>query len=148
MCSSDLVPLRDIPVERLGGEVEDLITHSYAEYLKTARDDVRVLLGRFRHVDAAQKVVGVGSVGTRCAILLLQGADERDLLFLQIKEARASVLERYLAPSTYAHPGHRVVNGQRLMQGASDPFLGWGDGPLGRHFYWRDRKSTRLNSSH
>jgi uncharacterized protein (DUF2252 family) len=82
-------------------------------------------LEEYRYVHAARKVVGVGSVGTRCWILLLVGRDDRDPLFLQVKEAGRSVLEGFLGPSTYRHHGQRVVAGQRLMQAASDIFLGW-----------------------
>jgi len=79
----------------------------------------------FRYVHAARKVVGVGSVGTRCFILLLTGRDEADPLVLQVKEAQASVLEAHLAASAHPHHGQRVVAGQRLMQAATDAFLGW-----------------------
>jgi hypothetical protein len=79
----------------------------------------------FRYVHAARKVVGVGSVGTRCYLLLLSGRDQNDPLFLQVKEAQASVLEPYAGPSPYPHHGQRVVMGQRLMQAATDIFLGW-----------------------
>jgi uncharacterized protein (DUF2252 family) len=82
-------------------------------------------LEEYRYVHAARKVVGVGSVGTRCYILLLVGRDEHDPLFLQVKEAQPSVLERFLGPSAYPHAGQRVVAGQRLMQAATDAFLGW-----------------------
>jgi len=94
-------------------------------YRPTVQEDRRVLLRKYHCVDVAQKVVGVGSVGTRCYVVLLLGNDSNDPLLLQIKEAQASVLERHLGPS--AHPNHaeRVVNGQRLMQAASDLFLGW-----------------------
>ncbi|HEX7292981.1 MAG TPA: DUF2252 family protein, partial [Solirubrobacterales bacterium] len=85
----------------------------------------RRLLGRFRYVDAARKVVGVGSVGTRAWILLLLGRDGGDPLILQFKEAQASVLEPYLGESDFDNHGRRVVEGQRLMQAASDSFLGW-----------------------
>ena len=82
-------------------------------------------LEEFQYVHAARKVVGVGSVGTRCYLLLLVGRDARDPLFLQVKEANASVLERFANLSAYRHHGERVVVGQRLMQGATDIFLGW-----------------------
>jgi len=82
-------------------------------------------LEEFRYVHAARKVVGVGSVGTRCYILLLIGRDQDDPLFLQVKEAQASVLEPYAGRSAYPHHGQRVVMGQRLMQAAGDIFLGW-----------------------
>jgi len=89
-------------------------------------------------VDAARKVVGVGSVGTRAFIVLLQGRDAEDPLFLQIKEATASVLEAYLPESRYEQHGERVVQGQRMMQAASDIYLGWTKGlDVNRHYYWR-----------
>jgi len=102
------------------------------------------LLDRFEVVDLARKVVGGGSVGTRCIIVLMQGRDIDDPLFLQVKEAGASVLEPYLGRSKFAHGGHRVVAGQRLMQAASDIFLGWMTGkPAGRHFYWRQLRDMK-----
>ena len=138
-----IVPLSDFPVEALGGDPVDIVRHAFLDYVQTVRDDVRVLLGRYSYVDSALKVVGVGSVGTRCVIVLMQGADEGDLLFLQVKEAGPSVLEAHLGASAYAHPGQRVVAGQRLMQSASDAFLGWADGPAGRHFYWRQLRDWK-----
>ena len=96
-----------------------------ARYRTTLSDERRLLLGRFRTQDAARKVVGVGSVGTRCYVLLLLGDRHDDPLLLQVKQATASVLEPYAGRSRYRHPGHRVVNGQRLLQTASDIFLGW-----------------------
>ena len=92
------------------------------------RDDRRQLLERFRFVDLARKVVGVGSVGTRAFIVLLEGRDEQDPLFLQVKEATASVLEDHLPRSRYKRHGERVVQGQRMMQAASDICLGWTKG--------------------
>ena len=94
-------------------------------YRPTVQEDRRVLLSRYHCVDVAQKVVGVGSVGTRCYVVLLLGNDSNDPLLLQIKEAQASVLERHLGPSIYPNHAQRVVSGQRLMQAASDLFLGW-----------------------
>ncbi|MEI6724835.1 MAG: DUF2252 family protein, partial [Actinomycetes bacterium] len=96
-------------------------------------------------VDVARKVVGVGSVGTICLIVLLRGRDEDDPLILQVKEATRSVLEPYLGRSRYQHSGHRVVGGQRLMQAASDIFLGWMSGPAGRHFYWRQLRDMKAS---
>jgi uncharacterized protein (DUF2252 family) len=110
-------------------------------YRATLEDDRRRLLERFRFVDAARKVVGVGSVGTRAWIVLLLGRDDRDPLFLQMKEAQASVLEPYLGKSRFSNHGHRVVDGQRLTQAASDIFLGWirtdGIDGVERDFYVR-----------
>ncbi|NUU24357.1 MAG: DUF2252 domain-containing protein [Streptomycetaceae bacterium] len=109
----------------------------FADYRASLPDDVRTLLDRFRLVDAARKVVGVGSVGTRCFVALLLGRDRGDPLFLQVKEAEAAVLARHHRAEGPAHQGRRVVAGQRLLQAASDIFLGWATGPEGRHFYWR-----------
>ncbi|MGW4891662.1 DUF2252 domain-containing protein [Kitasatospora sp. NPDC004240] len=122
----------------------------FSDYRGTLAEDRRVLLDRYRFVDAARKVVGVGSVGTRCFIILLEGRDERDPLFLQVKEATASVLEEHLprtadpaAEAPLAHGGRRVVTGQRLMQAASDIFLGWTTGAAGRHFYGRQLRDMK-----
>ena len=102
------------------------------------------MLERFEIVDAARKVVGVGSVGTRAFIVLLQGRDAQDPLFLQIKEATASVLEEHLGKSRYEQHGERVVQGQRMMQAASDIFLGWTKGlDVNRHFYWRQLRDMK-----
>src|SRR5438132_107510 len=113
------------------------------EYLASLPDERRMMIFRYRSVDIAQKVVGVGSVGTRCAIVLaLGGAEGDDPLFMQIKEASASVLEPYAGASPYANHGERVVIGQRLMQAASDILLGWSIFN-GRDYYarqpWRER---------
>ena len=102
-----------------------------------------MLLDRYELKDIAIKVVGVGSVGTFCAVMLLM-ASEQDPLFLQVKEARPSVLEAYAGKSIYPNHGQRVVNGYRLMQSASDIFLGWTKGKLGRHFYVRQLKDMKL----
>ena len=109
----------------------------FTDYRATMPENRRDFLERYRFVDFALKVVGVGSVGTRCFILVLQGRDESDPLILQAKEATASVLEPYLQPSLHDHHGQRVVVGQQLMQGTSDIFLGWTRGPGGRGFYLR-----------
>jgi uncharacterized protein (DUF2252 family) len=114
-----------------------------AQYRATLPDDRRTLLERFELSDVAIKVVGVGSVGTRCAVALLM-AGENDSLFLQFKEARASVLERYAGRSRYANHGERVVEGQRLMQAASDMFLGWTKDPTLRvDFYVRQLRDCK-----
>uniref|UniRef100_A0AAU2K0P0 DUF2252 domain-containing protein n=1 Tax=Streptomyces sp. NBC_00049 TaxID=2903617 RepID=A0AAU2K0P0_9ACTN len=115
----------------------------FGEYRSTLPEERRLLLDRFRLVDAARKAVGVGSVGTRCFIVLLTGRDERDPLFLQIKEAGRSVLEDHLPADGHGHHGHRVVAGQRLLQAASDIFLGWMTGPAGRHFYGRQLRDMK-----
>ncbi|MGA5064289.1 DUF2252 domain-containing protein [Streptomyces exfoliatus] len=115
----------------------------FSDYRSSLAEERRVLLDRYRFVDAARKVVGVGSIGTRCFVLLLEGRDEGDPLILQIKEAGRSVLEPYLPSSAYAHQGRRVVCGQRLIQAASDIFLGWMTGPEERHFYWRQLRDMK-----
>ncbi|MFJ6619219.1 DUF2252 domain-containing protein [Kitasatospora sp. NPDC091335] len=121
----------------------------FSDYRSTLAEDRRVLLDRYRFVDAATKVVGVGSVGTRCYIVLLEGQGGRDPLFLQLKEAGRSVLEEHLPPLrpeaevTVHHGGRRVVTGQHLMQAASDIFLGWTTGPAGRHFYGRQLRDMK-----
>jgi uncharacterized protein (DUF2252 family) len=122
-----IVPLRDlaeiagVPPERMIDALHDL----FRRYRRTLLPDRRHLLEQFQWTDVARKVVGVGSVGTRCWIALLDGRDADDPLFLQVKEANASVLEPYLGKSQYGNHGQRVVLGQRLMQSASDIFLGW-----------------------
>ncbi len=121
--------------ERLRGLVE--------AYRPTVQEDRRVLLSKYRVEDIAQKVVGVGSVGTRCYVVLLLGNDGNDPLLLQIKEARASVLERHLGPSAYPNHAQRVVCGQRLMQAASDLFLGW-TGLDATDYYLRQLRDMKL----
>ena len=119
-------------------------THDlFDQYARTLADDRRELVRRFDVIDVARKVVGVGSVGTRCVVVLLKGRAEDDPLILQVKEAGPSVLEPYLGKSRFAHAGHRVVAGQRLTQAASDIFLGWMTGPAGRHFYWRQLRDMK-----
>jgi len=109
----------------------------FTDYRATMPEHRRAFLERYRFVDFALKVVGVGSVGTRCYVLVLEGRDESDPLILQAKEATASVLEPYLEASGHPSPGQRVVVGQQLVQATPDIFLGWTRGPAGRHFYLR-----------
>ena len=116
-----IVPLAELAA----GDEEAVIPAALRSYRRSLPVDRRVLLNRFRRVDIARKVVGVGSVGTQCWIVLALGRDERDPLFLQLKEAEASVLEPLLGGSGFATHGQRVVEGQQLMQAASDIFLGW-----------------------
>ena len=115
---------------------EEWIEEVLARYRASLPEERRLLLSRFRPYDAARKVVGVGSVGTRCYVVLLVGDRPDDPLLLQVKQATASVLEPYAGRSRHRHHGRRVVTGQRLLQTASDIFLGWtGDG--GAHYYVR-----------
>jgi uncharacterized protein (DUF2252 family) len=122
-----IVPIGELAAE--AGLDPDVITASvlelYRGYRRTLQPDRKTLLEEFRYIDLARKVVGVGSVGTRCWILLLLGRDDGDPLFLQIKETGPSVLEPLLGRSQFRNHGQRVVEGQRLMQAASDIFLGW-----------------------
>jgi uncharacterized protein (DUF2252 family) len=127
---------------------EDLLTRAreaYAEYRESLQDDRRVLLDRYEAKDFAIKVVGVGSVGTHCYVALLM-ASAQDPLFLQIKEARRSVLEAYAGKSVYPNHGQRVVAGYRLMQSASDIFLGWAQGRHGRDLYVRQLKDMKIGA--
>ncbi len=120
-----VVPLGELLPEVAAAELRDLLHEWFRGYRRTLQADRRQILESFELVDFARKVVGVGSVGTRSWIALLLGRDGGDPLFLQIKEAEASVLEPYVGKAAYAHHGRRVVEGQRLMQAASDIFLGW-----------------------
>jgi uncharacterized protein (DUF2252 family) len=141
-----IVPARDL-VAVYGLSIDDVapaIREQFRAYRATLQHDRRHLLERFRMVDLARKVVGVGSVGTLAFIVLLEGRDAQDPLFLQVKEATASVLEPYLPKSRYRQHGERVVQGQRIMQAASDIYLGWTKGrDQSRHFYWRQLRDMK-----
>jgi uncharacterized protein (DUF2252 family) len=122
----------------------ELVSGLFEGYRESLPDDHRHLLSRFELIDAARKVVGVGSVGTRCWIALLDGGGHDDPLILQVKQAEASVLEPHLQPSSYENCGRRVVEGQRLMQAASDLFLGWTrDSSTGNDYYWRQLRDMK-----
>jgi Uncharacterized protein conserved in bacteria (DUF2252) len=141
-----VVPARDLAATYglSQKQVMPAIRGQFRAYRATLQEDRRQLLERFEIVDAARKVVGVGSVGTRAFIVLLQGRDAADPLFLQIKEATASVLEPYVRKSRYQQHGERVVQGQRMMQAASDIYLGWTKGlDVRRHFYWRQLRDMK-----
>jgi uncharacterized protein (DUF2252 family) len=141
-----IVPARDLAATYglSPDEVMPAIRDQFRAYRATLQDNRRHLLERFEIVDAARKVVGVGSVGTRAFIVLLQGRDAQDPLFLQIKEATASVLEAYLPKSRHRQHGQRVVHGQRMMQAASDIYLGWTKGiDVNRHYYWRQLRDMK-----
>jgi len=124
------------------GEQARTVKEVFGRYRASLPDDRRALIDRYEVKDVANKVVGVGSVGTRCGIVLLM-ADDDDPLFLQIKEARSSVLEPYAGKSGYANRGQRVVAGQKLMQAASDMFLGWTE-EHGRHYYVRQLRDIKI----
>jgi uncharacterized protein (DUF2252 family) len=141
-----LVPAREL--EQTYGIAPDAVRETVHEllraYRRTLTHDRRRLLERFEFVDLARKVVGVGSVGTRAWIALLQGRDGDDPLFLQVKQATRSVLEGHLPKSRFRQPGQRVVQGQRLMQASSDIFLGWTTGAeTSIHYYWRQLRDMK-----
>src|SRR6266568_9176724 len=116
-----LVPIDELlPKETDRRSLRQQLSSLIAKYRRTLETDRRYLLEQFEFADMAHKVVGVGSVGTRCWIILMLGRDESDPLFLQVKEAEASVLSRFVGASKYANQGQRVVAGQRLMQATSD----------------------------
>ncbi|MGC1379754.1 MAG: DUF2252 domain-containing protein [Candidatus Baltobacteraceae bacterium] len=139
----DAPPLIFHPAAEQAAEFDAISAGVLKSYRSTIPDDRRVLFDRYRFVDAAIKIVGVGSVGTRCWIALLMSPANAPL-FLQFKQASASVLEPYAGKSAYAHHGERVVNGQRLMQAASDIFLGWTADPNGS-FYVRQLRDAKIN---
>ena len=148
-----VVPARDLAATygMSPDQAEHAVHEQFRAYRATLQDDRRRLLERFEIIDMARKVVGVGSVGTRAFIVLLQGRDAGDPLFLQVKEATASVLEEHVGKGAYRQHGERVVQGQRMMQAASDIFLGWTKGvDVRRHYYWRqlrDMKGSALVES-
>ena len=121
-----IVPIVELlPPGESRDQIENEIRELFRAYGSTLASDRRVLFEQFRYVDLARKVVGVGSIGTRDRIALFLGVDDQDPLFLQIKEAQPSVLERFVGKSEYPNHGQRVVAGQRLMQAATDIFIGW-----------------------
>ena len=141
-----LVPLRELrgDLDLNGRELQALVNNVFEAYQQSIPHHCKHLLDRFHLVDVALKVGGVGSVGTRCMILLLEGRDREDPLFLQVKQANRSVLEEYVAHSPYKNQGQRVVEGQRLMQTVSDIFLGWSESESTDHnFYWRQLRDWK-----
>jgi uncharacterized protein (DUF2252 family) len=125
-------------------QLEQRLENLLAGYSASLQEDRHLLLRKYHFIDVAQKVVGVGSVGTRCYVALFQGNGSSDPLFLQVKEAQASVLERHLGPSAYSNHGQRVVSGQRIMQAASDLFLGWTETDF-IDFYIRQLRDMKLS---
>jgi uncharacterized protein (DUF2252 family) len=141
-----------VPMDELYGgaerkRFENAVREMFRQYRASLPSDLRALVEQFRLVDIARKVVGVGSVGTRCWVALLLGVDRNDPLFLQIKEAQPSVHERFIGRSRYANSGQRVVAGQRLIQSSSDMFLGWGSatgiGGVSRDYYFRQLRDWK-----
>ena len=146
-----LVPLEELLPSRTDYEAfEAQIRRLLTQYRRTLETDRRILLETYAFADLARKVVGVGSVGTRCWIVLLLGRDTSDPLFLQVKEAEESVLSRFVGASSYTNQGQRVVAGQRLMQATSDIFLGWQRSEEGldgqsRDFYVRQLRDWKYS---
>jgi uncharacterized protein (DUF2252 family) len=146
-----LVPIAELLPKQVDqaafqAQIKDLL----GKYRRTLETDRRFLLEMFEYADMARKVVGVGNVGTRCWIVLMRGRNESDPLFLQVKEAEASVLSRFVGASKYANMGQRVVAGQRLMQATSDIFLGWQRAEAGldgnqRDFYVRQLRDWKYS---
>ena len=138
-----LYPLRELPDDQDPDVLEAIVVEALERYKETLPDDRRWILERYHPVDFGLKVVGVGSVGTRCVIILMEGRSGDDPLFLQAKEANASVLEEHLGPSSYESHGRRVVEGQRMIQAESDIFLGWTVGREGRAYYLRQLRDWK-----
>jgi uncharacterized protein (DUF2252 family) len=140
-----VIPLRVMSADLKPDDVEQLVRNVMKDYVKSVPDSFAVLLHRYHYVDMAFKVVGVGSVGTRCFIVFLEGRDDSDPLFLQIKQADKSALETHFPASVYDHSGHRVVEGQQLMQASSDVFLGWTSAVGDRQYYVRQLKDMKAS---
>jgi uncharacterized protein (DUF2252 family) len=138
-------PLIVRPPVAMNGDFEHIIRQGLADYARSLSPDRRLVLDHYHYVDFARKVVGVGSVGTEAFMVLLMGDRDDDPLFLQVKEADTSVLAPYMGAGEYEQEGERVVQGQRIMQAASDPFLGWatGTGPRGRQYYVRQLRDMK-----
>jgi uncharacterized protein (DUF2252 family) len=139
-----------IPIDEMNPDMEphrikELVAFAMHRYVGTVTDYLKVLIDRYTILDAALKVVGVGSVGTRCYMVLLQGRDQNDPLFLQLKEAEDSALADYFPKSAYHHPGERVVQGQRLMQASTDIFLGWTSSEHDTKYYVRQLKDMKMS---
>ena len=147
-----LVPVSDLLAGQMDRKaIEAQMSDLIAGYQRTLETDRRHLADQFVYADMARKVVGVGSVGTRCWVVLMLGSGESDALFLQVKEAEPSVLSRFAGASKYANQGQRVVAGQRLMQASSDIFLGWQritTGADGQHrdFYVRQLRDWKFSA--
>jgi uncharacterized protein (DUF2252 family) len=144
-----VVPARDLAaISGISpGDIDQAVRQQFQAYRASLREDQRRLLDRFQIVDMAHKVVGVGSVGNLAFIVLLQGRDVNDPLFLQVKQATASVLEGHLGKSRFRQHGERVVQGQRMMQAASDIYLGWTRDPENnRHYYWRQLRDMKASA--
>jgi uncharacterized protein (DUF2252 family) len=139
----ELRPLIYHPAKNMKRAIEERIIKVMASYAATLPEERRLLFNRYQLKDVAIKVVGVGSVGTACFVLLMMAAPD-DVLFLQVKQANASVLEPYAGKSPYANHGERVVRGYRIMQSASDIFLGWTKDLKSRHYFVRQLRDMKI----
>ncbi|MBS1562016.1 MAG: DUF2252 domain-containing protein [Bacteroidetes bacterium] len=139
----DMLPTMYHPKGTSPGQIDEILQEGFDLYRKNLDPAFRLLLDRYELKDAAVKVVGVGSVGTRCFVMLLMSGDGSPL-FLQVKEARQSALAPYAGKSKYVNNGERIVRGYRLMQPASDIFLGWSEGRGGRHFFVRQLRDVKI----
>jgi len=142
---ADDPPLIFHPTADIAPGVESGYREGFASYRESLPEHVKALFDRYQFCDLAMKVVGVGSVGTQCAVALFMASDD-DPVFLQVKEANPSVLEPYVGKSRHANHGERVVVGQRLMQSASDLLLGWGKGANQRDFYVRQLRDMKMSA--
>jgi uncharacterized protein (DUF2252 family) len=140
-----IVPLAELTRDYHPDQLRELLATTFDGYRASLPDARRFLADRYLLIDIALKVVGVGSIGTRCFIILVEGKDAHDPLIMQAKEATASVLERCLEPSPYRNNGQRVVEGRRLMQSVSDVLLGWTRDPTGRDYYFRQLRDMKLS---
>ena len=140
-----VTPLRSMDLPPDVGDVKQIVRTVFEEYRSSVRPAIQALVESFTVTDVALKVVGVGSVGTRCFIALLEGNPPDDILFLQIKQADKSVLEKEFGPSILSHHGQRVVEGQRLMQTTSDIMLGWTTTDIGHSYYVRQLKDMKAS---
>jgi hypothetical protein len=140
-----IVPIRSIEFPPEYGDAEQAVHSIFERYVDSVRPAIRALVTRFRVIDVALKVVGVGSVGTRCFIAMLEGNTPDDILFLQVKQADRSVLENEFGMSSLAHHGRRIVEGQRLMQTTSDIMLGWTTADSGHEYYVRQLKDMKAS---
>jgi uncharacterized protein (DUF2252 family) len=133
------------PPDSMYGDFQQIVRQGLADYARTLSPERRLVLDHYHYVDFARKVVGVGSVGSEAFMTLLMGDRDDDPLFLQVKEADTSVLAPYVGAGEHEHQGERVVQGQRVMQAASDPFLGWatGTGARALDFYVRQLRDMK-----
>ena len=143
-----IIPLKNLIKHHPQEENSNFVTDQYKLYHRSLPNHISNYLNNFQIVDAALKVVGVGSIGTSCHVVLFEHKAKAEPFLLQLKQAQASVLEEFLPKSRYKHSGRRVVEGQRLMQSVSDPFLGWSTGSItGNHYYWRQLKDWKASVS-